>query len=216
MKRKNPTNVTSKKNYRSRYDQNRHCYRKDKETYVELEFVECEDGECRYVEREHRVGEIDAAGNVLSYEILDMMLEADNAEVQDTEDLYANADLSLYGTGSAEDDFNETGMARIGTSRVDGANEINISGAVIMSPELIGPEAVLFAANKEDSPLVRVLKEKVFPYLSEDQINLIYDYYGAGKTLEQIAAEQDKPVTKQAIANRLAKIHTKIKKYMTI
>ena len=216
MKRKNPTNVTTKKNFRSRYDQNRPCYRKDRDTYVELEFVECEDGGCRYVEREHRVGEMDAAGNVLTREILDVMLEFDNAEVQDTEDMYGNADLSLYGTGSAEDDFNETGMARIGTSRVDGTNEINISGAVIMSPELIGPEAVLFAVVEEDSPLVRALKEKVFPHLSEDQINLLYDHYGARKTLEQIAAEQEPPVSKQAISNRLAKIHAKNKKYMDL
>lgn len=213
---KNPSNETKGKNYKSRYDANRPCHRKSKSTYVELEFVECEDGSCKYKKVEHYEGETDGKGNVLSLEIMDVMQRFDNAEVQGAEDIYSRADLSLCSGNSDEDEFNETGMARIGTSRVDGTNVINISGDVFISPELIGPEAVLFAEPKKDSPLVRALKEKVFPHLSEEQKNLIYDYYGAGKTMEQIAAEQEKPVTKQAIKNRLNKIEEKVKRYMTI
>ena len=80
MKSKNLTKVTREKNFRSRYERNRTCWRKDETTYVYLDFVECTDGECRYMEREIHVGDVDAQGNVVTIEILDFLLGSDNAE----------------------------------------------------------------------------------------------------------------------------------------
>ena len=181
MKSKNPTKVIREKNFRSRYERNRTCWRKDETTYVYLDYVECPDGECRYIEREIHVGDTDAQGNVVTIEILDFLLGSDNAEAQDTED-------------------------------ADGyVNEINISGEVFMGAMYSGPEEELFFEKEKESPLVQEFMEKVEPKLSEEQKNLMYDRFGARKTLEELASEQDKPVTKQAIDNRIKKIYKKVK-----
>lgn len=184
MKSKKPTKVTREKNFRSRYERNRTCWRKDETTYVYLDFVECPDGECRYIEREIHVGDTDVHGNVVTIEILDFLFGCDNAEAQDTEDA---------------DDY---------------ATEINISGEVFMGATYNSPEEELFSEEEQESPLVQEFMEKVEPKLSEEQKNLIYDRFGARKTLEELAHEQDKPVSKQAIDNRIKKIYKKVKDNM--
>lgn len=76
------------KNYRSRYDVNRPCYRKDKTHYVYMEWVEPEDGaEGYYIEHVFTVGE-----DGVTLELLDYLQETDNGEVQDQEDDARNAE----------------------------------------------------------------------------------------------------------------------------
>lgn len=73
---------SKEKNYRSRYDVNRPCYRKDKTHYVYMEWVEPEDGgEGYYIEHVFTVGE-----EGVTLELLDYLQETDNGEVQDQED----------------------------------------------------------------------------------------------------------------------------------
>lgn len=76
------TKKKENKNYRSRYDANRPCYRKDKTHYVYMQWVEPdEDGEGYYIEHVFTVGE---AG--VTIELLDYLQASDNGEVQDQED----------------------------------------------------------------------------------------------------------------------------------
>ena len=203
------------KNFKSRYDRNRMCYRKDKTTYIYSEYIDDGNGQGYYIDHEYHVGDMDEHGRAITLEMLDMLMEFDNAEAQDTEDQERNEELLAHSDFS-DGDFVETGMSRIGTVGVVGNNGMNPSGATKFVAELIGPEAVLFGKSEEDSITVKEFKEKILPLLSEEQINLIYERFGAGKTLEQIAKEQDKPVSKQAIDKRFKTIFKKITDNMNI
>lgn len=76
----------------------------------------------------------------------------------------------------------------------------------------------LLHSEEQDSEMVRAFYEKVLPKLTNNQKNLIYDHYGARKTLEQIRREEmaitGKEIKHQAMSNRLKKIHNKVKKLM--
>ena len=203
------------KNFKSRYDKNRMCYRKDKTTYIYSEYIDDGNGQGHYIDHEYHVGDMDENGRAITLEMLDMLMDFDNAEAQDTEDQERNEELLAH-SDFTDGDFVETGMSRIGTVGVAGNDGMNPSGATRFAAELIGPEAVLFGKREEDSISVKEFKEKILPLLSEAQINLIYERFGAGKTLEQIAKEQDKPVSKQAIDKRFKTIFKKVTDNMSI
>lgn len=69
------------KNYRSRYDANRHCFRQDKTHYVYQEWVETGKDQGYYVDHVFTVGE-----DGVTLELLDYLQATDNGEVQDQED----------------------------------------------------------------------------------------------------------------------------------
>lgn len=204
----------TEKNYKSRYDRNRMCYRKDKTTYVYSEYVDDGNGQGHYIDYEYHVGDMDETGNVITFEMLDVLQDFDNVEAQDSEDRERNEETLVHNTFS-DGDFSETGMACIASSPVRGTNGLSVSGAEKFGSELIGPEAVLFGDDVE-SISVQVFREKILPLLNEEQINLIYDRFGAGKTLEQIGAEQERPVSKQAIDKRVKGIFKKISENMSL
>lgn len=69
------------------------------------------------------------------------------------------------------------------------------------------------------SPIVKAFHEKVRPHLTEEQMNIVYARYGMNMTLDEIAAtlppgKDGKPVSHQAVSNRLGRIFAKVKKYM--
>lgn len=80
-------NNTSKKqeekerNYQSRFDKNRHCYRKDETHYVYMEWVETGKNKGFYHEHIFTVGE-----DGVTLDLLDYLQATDNGEVQDQED----------------------------------------------------------------------------------------------------------------------------------
>ena len=203
----------TEKNYRSRYDRNRMCYRKDKTTYVYSEYVDDGNGQGHYIDHEYHVGDMDETGSVITFEMLDMLQDFDNIEAQDSEDLERNEEVLVHNTFS-DGDFTEVGMACIASSPVKGTNGLSVSGAMKFGSELVGPEAALFGEEVENIS-VQEFREKILPLLTEEQINLIYDRFGAGKTLEQIGAEQEKSISKQAIDKRLKGIFKKISENMS-
>ena len=170
------------KNFRSRYDENRGCYRKDKTHYVYREWIESEDGSGgHYADHVLTAGE-----DGVTPELLEFLQETDNAEVQDRED---------------DDRHRE---------------EIEFS---ITSYYETGPEEELLSDEEVESVRVEIFNRLVRPHLSEEQMDLIYDRYGMGKTLKQIAEESPlkpdgKHVTHQSVNNRLNKILKKVEKYM--
>jgi len=72
--------------------------------------------------------------------------------------------------------------------------------------------------EEQESEMVRAFCERVLPKLTDNQKSLIYDFYGARKTLEEIRLEEaaitGKVVTHQAMSNRLKKIHARVEKLM--
>ena len=62
-------------------------------------------------------------------------------------------------------------------------------------------------------------EEKVKPHLSEEQMDFIYERFGACKTLDEIAeelplGEDGKPISRPAVLGRQKRIFAKVKKYM--
>lgn len=92
----------------------------------------------------------------------------------------------------------------------DPISEIKDSGADVFSS--------LFKRDNAKSEMVIVLREKILPKLTENQLNLIYSLYGESKTQEEIRLEEisitGKEVTHQAISNRLKKIHKRVRTLM--
>ena len=81
------------------------------------------------------------------------------------------------------------------------------------------PEEELCSEEEEQSPASKEFDEKVKPHLSEDQMNLIYDYYGMDKTYQEIADDAPlKPdgthISLQSVFNKMSRINAKVKKYM--
>ena len=76
----------------------------------------------------------------------------------------------------------------------------------------------LFKEEDSDSEMVIILREKILPKLTENQINLYLDLYGARKTQEEIRLEEiaitGKEVTHQAISNRVKKLHKRVQTLM--
>ena len=81
MAAQNNDSNKKEKNYRSRYDANRHCFRQDKTHYVYQEWVETGKDQGYYIEHVYTVGE-----DGVTLELLDYLQATDNGEVQDQED----------------------------------------------------------------------------------------------------------------------------------
>ena len=91
-----------RKNYRSRYDRNRDCYREDKSHYVYQHLVINGDNRGFYSSTVLSVGD-----EGVTYELLDFLQETDNSEVQDIEDDLRNAEKLAYSLSSYEDSYEE-------------------------------------------------------------------------------------------------------------
>lgn len=168
------------KNYRSRYDKNRPCYRQDKTHYVYQEWVETGKDEGYYIDHVFTVGE-----NGVTFELLDYLQATDNSQVQDQEDDERNLEL------------------------LSGTTEIYAKS----------PEEELFEEEKPQGKLSKEFDEKVRPHLSEEQIDFIYERFGACKTLDEIAedlplSKDGKPVSRPAVLGRQKRIFAKVEKYM--
>ena len=208
---------TEYRNYKSRYDRNRDCYRTDETTYVYQEWVAPGmEGNAKGFFRNHVIHVGDEG---VTLELMDYLLQTDNAEAQDNEDKDRHEDESVHVEMHEEgSDFNYSRMENISTSRIDGGAD-NMASGYSGSPEYIGPEPALFGEKPKESPLVQEFNEKVKPSLTEAQTDLFYDRYGMDKPLVQIAQEQPvkengKNVSHQAISNRLTKLHNKVRKNM--
>ncbi len=73
--------------------------------------------------------------------------------------------------------------------------------------------------ERPQSHLVKEFNEKVKPHLSDEQMNFIYERFGACKTLDEIAeelppGEDRKPISRPAVLGRQKRIFAKVKKYM--
>ena len=143
------TQNEKERNYKSRYDDNRHCFRVDETTYVYREYSDDEN----YTDHTLHVGEDD-----VTFEILDVLLDSDNAEAQDSEDVRKNADGRFEATVVAAEELAgnaEGGFDFVSASYIDGqpkgnkSGRMNLAGGFTGSPELIGPEAVLFKAESK-------------------------------------------------------------------
>ena len=92
----------------------------------------------------------------------------------------------------------------------DPISEIKDGGADVFSS--------IFKKDDADSEMVIILREKIFPQLTENQLNLIYSLYGESKTQEEIRLEEiaitGKKVTHQAISNRVKKLHKRVQTLM--
>lgn len=216
MATKNKDSKNKEKNYKSRYDRNRHCFRKDETTYVYQEWIPTGEDTGYYIDHEYHVGE-----EGITIELLDVMQEFDNSEAQDSEDSERNDEQFNYENGEAADegDFHTSPFDNLSTSYVGVKGMHNLAAPFTGSPEYIGPEAVLFPDAEEPSKAQTDFDTYVRPKLSEDQQNLIYDRYCMNKGIEQIAAEapvkaDGSHISHQAVSNRLTKIKTKVLKNM--
>ncbi len=202
------------RNFKSRYDARRDCFRQDETTYVYQEWINDGNGRGHYVDH---VISVDDDGVTL--EMLDFMQQSDNAETQDNEDYERNEDKSVHESSEIDaDGFDYSVLDNISASRTYGKGSRNLAGTFAGSPELIGPEA-LFMEKESESDLLKAFREKVVPKLTEDQVELILDIFGEQKTLEQVAAEISarqggKPITHQAVSSRLNKIKAKTRKLL--
>ena len=168
------------KNYRSRYDANRKCFRQDKTHYVYQEWVETGKDQGYYIDHVFTVGE-----DGITLELLDYLQATDNGEVQDQEDDERNLELL----------------------------------AETMDAYAQSPEEELYGEEEPQSPLSKEFEEKVKPHLSEEQMDFIYERFGACKTLDEIAeelplGEDGKPISRPAVLGRQKRIFAKVKKYM--
>lgn len=71
----------------------------------------------------------------------------------------------------------------------------------------------LFPVEKPVDPRIGQLMEAM-EQLTEGQVNLIYDIFGSGRSLEEIAEEDG--VTRQAVYNRKEKILKRLRKLMEV
>ncbi len=180
MAAKNSDSNKKEKNYRSRYDANRHCFRQDKTHYVYQEWVETGKDQGYYIDHIFTVGE-----DGVTLELLDYLQSTDNGEIQDQEDDERNKEML----------------------------------AETMPAYAKSPEEELCADERPQSHLVKEFNEKVKPHLSDEQMNFIYERFGACKTLDEIAeelppGEDRKPISRPAVLGRQKRIFAKVKKYM--
>ena len=169
------------KNYRSRYDTNRHCFRRDKTHYVYQEWIENENSmQGYYKEHVFTVGE-----DGITLELLDYLQATDNSEVQDQEDDARYQELLIETLSIYEK----------------------------------GPEESLFDDEEPGSKLLQEFVEKVRDHLSEEQMDFIYERFGACKTLDEIAEslqkdKDGKTISRSAVLGRQKRIIAKVEKYM--
>lgn len=168
--------------YRSKYDANRKCYRKDKTHYIYEKWVEVEGAHGFYQDIVLTVGE----DKGVTLELLDFLQETDNSEAAEQQD--------------------------------ESRNKKPLSEAVRIYVK--SPEEEFCFEEEHISPELKTFNKKVRPYLSEEELDLIYALYGMNMTLEEIATqlplnENGTPKTYQAVSNRLNRIIAKVRKYMT-
>lgn len=198
---------TKKRNYRSRYEENRHCFRVDETTYVYRTYSG--DGQQYFDERIH-VGE-----DGVTLEILDFLQAADNAEAQDTEDERKNADGRFEGllTGGTED-RNTIGFDAIGSCCDAFGGMTRSADNFAGSPELKGPEAALFPEEEVPGEFRQLFREVVLPELTDKEKDLIYSYYGAQMVAREIAEKtfkkNGKPLTESGITKQLRLLRAKV------
>lgn len=107
MAAKNSDSNKKEKNYRSRYDANRHCYRQDETHYVYQEWVETGKNTGFFRDHVFTVGE-----DGVTLELLDYLQATDNGEVQDQEDDERNTEklaesMPAYAKSSEEELFSD-------------------------------------------------------------------------------------------------------------
>ncbi len=180
MVAQNSDSNKKEKNYRSRYDVNRHCFRQDKTHYVYQEWVETGNDRGYYIAHVFTVGE-----DGVTLELLDYLQATDNGEVQDQENDKRNKELL----------------------------------AETMPAYAKSPEEELCAEEEQQSHLVKEFNKKVRPHLSDEQMDFIYERFGACKTLDEIAEElppgkDEKPISRPAVLGRQKRIFAKVQKYM--
>ncbi len=198
-----------KRNYRSRYEENRHCFRVDETTYVYRAYS---DGQ-QYSEQRIHVGE-----DGVTLEILDYLQAADNAEAQDREDERKNADGRFEGLSARKSEENESADFDVISVCGDTGYQRSLVNGFTGSPELAGPEAALFPAEEETSELQRLFRKVVLPELTEKEKDLIYSYYGAQMLAKDIAAQtfkkNGKPMTESGITKQIRQLRAKVAELM--
>ncbi len=165
-----------------RYETDRYCYRQDETHYVYREWVETGKGKGYYIDHIFTVGECG-----ITLELLDVLQEEDDREEQESENVERYEEPFDYDENDAADnDFDY--YDNINVNYMGKKDIHNLAASYKGSPEFIGPEAVLFA-DREPGKAEIDFNRHVRPKLSEDQINLIYDYFGMAKTIQQIVDE---------------------------
>ena len=136
----NPDTQNERKNYLSKYDVNRHCYRRDKTHYIYQEWVETSRGKGYYIDHIFTVGEYG-----ITLELLDVLQDADDKEAQESENAEKYEEPFNYDEDDAEDNYDDNDTRCVGEK-----DPYNPALLYEGSPEFIGPEAVLFAENESD------------------------------------------------------------------
>ncbi len=197
---------------RSRFEENRHCFRVDETTYVYRAFSD----EKHYSEQRIKVGE-----DGVTQEILDFLQQVDNAEAQDYEDDRKNADnrfLGLSADTEEEERDPSGGFAFVSASGTGGGSFFQVNRGYVGSPELLGPEAVLFPEEEEIGEMVSLFRKVVWPKLSEKEKNLFYSYYGAQLFAREIAEKtfkkNGKPLTEGGITKQIRLLRAKVAELM--
>lgn len=93
--------------------------------------------------------------------------------------------------------------------------------AETMNVYVKSPEEELCSEEEPQSELSKEFDEKVKPHLSEEQMEFIFERYGACKTLDEIAeglslGEDGKFISRLAVLDRQKRIFAKVKKYMSL
>lgn len=197
-----------KLNFKSRPCRNRSCGRVDIDRYI------------YYLDPALGIGEkvvIRAGENGVTREMLDEMMLFDNCEAQTMEDDDAKRDWSLNRMMEDADVCDPLELIKAGNDDID---QLISDLSQDKRDELeVNSESSLF----EDicmKTLLNLFNVYVKPQLSDEQMNLLYDYYGMNKTLEQIAqelpAKQDgSHISNQAVAKRLNVIKKNTQKSIT-
>lgn len=177
----------------SKYDKNRSCYMREDGSYV-YEIVDIDTGATI---KETFVPDDDTSAELVIW--LD-----DNDHQEDLNHRYdeENIDWEMenkrnrFEKGTTEEEFNEDPFLQIQSSKNN-------------------TETILFEEKKREDPRLEQLR-KFMAELSDDQVNLIYDFFSGMKSLREIAEETVKTdgshPTEQAIYNRKQKVVNRLKK----
>lgn len=104
MSTKNIDSQRKEKNYRSCYEKNCNCYRKNKITYISQEWIPPDEDTDYYKDYEFNVDE-----DRITINFLNMLQQPDNAETQNTKNAKSHADSSANELGLAPDSVNSAG-----------------------------------------------------------------------------------------------------------
>lgn len=196
-------NKKDNRNFQSRFDENRPCFRVDETTYVYREYYDKD----HYIDHTFTVGEGDC-----TLELFDSLQKMDNAEAQDSEDIRKHSDNKFENSkANAEDsdsDTREGGFDTLEVSRIAGDLFAGAGGI----------EEELFGESMPESRLMRLFNKYVLPELSEKEVGLIYDYYGMGMFAKDIAVKtfkkNGKPLTESAVTKQIRLLKAKVEALM--